>query len=53
MDERKWLIFNDLAELLPTGDVARGEEIMAGSNWLLSMMVTGKKPGAPLLTNCG
>ena len=41
-------IFNGLSELLPAGNVARREEIMAGSNWLLSMMVTGKNTGALL-----
>jgi hypothetical protein len=32
MGERKFFIFNSLAELLPAGNVARGEAIMAGSN---------------------
>ena len=38
-----YLFSMDLDELLPAGNVARGEVIMAGSNWLLSMTSDRKK----------
>lgn len=50
MGKRILFIFNGLAELLPAGNVARGEVIAAGSNWLLSLTVTGNNSGALLLT---
>jgi hypothetical protein len=42
--------FKVLAELFPAGYLVRGEEIAAGSNRSLSMIVTGNNSVAFLLT---
>jgi hypothetical protein len=43
-------VFNDLPDLLPVGKQARREEIAAGINCLLSIVVSGNNSGALLLT---
>jgi len=48
--ERKLFLFNGLAELLLAGKRARREVIAAGSNCLVSIMVSGNNSGPHLLT---